>query len=112
MEWSIVRQYDHAAAAWATTQTTCTCVVKNFSIFTTGHTNVTTISGDVTITGTMSASTKGFDIPDPDCSKPAGRRLRHWCVEGDAAGNSLLFRRQITAPKAGLVDLIMPNGKE
>jgi hypothetical protein len=57
----------------------------------------------------MTAATKSFDIAHPDYGKPAGSRLRHWCVEDDTAGGSLLYRRQITAPKAGLVDLIMPK---
>ena len=36
-------------------------------------------------------------------------RLRHWCVEGDTPGGSLIYKRQLTAIKAGVSDLIMPS---
>ena len=35
--------------------------------------------------------------------------LRHWCTEGDAPGGNLLYRRQITATKAGMCHIRMPN---
>ena len=35
--------------------------------------------------------------------------MRHYCTEGDAPGGSLIYKRQVTAAKAGLVDLIMPS---
>jgi hypothetical protein len=34
--------------------------------------------------------------------------MRHWCYEGDEVGGSLVYRRQLSAPKAGIVDLVMP----
>ena len=58
--------------------------------------------------GTLSAPTKQFDIAHPDPEK-LGMPLRHWCTEGDHPGKSLLHQRQLTAVKASLADLIMPD---
>ena len=106
LEWNIGRQYDHAGGTgWTTDQTTGTCILKNFSIFASGSTT-TTFTGDVTVAGTMTASSKSFDILHE--AKP-DMRLRHWCTEGDAPGGSLIYKRQVTAVKAGVVDLLMPS---
>jgi hypothetical protein len=58
------------------------------------------------VNGSFQATTKSFVIDHPSKN---GWQLRHWCVEGDAPGGSLLYSRQITAPKAGVVPLIMPD---
>ena len=56
------------------------------------------VQGDLHVAGTLSATTKSFDIPHPDPSK-ADHRLRHWCVECDSAGGALLYTRQLSAVK-------------
>jgi len=49
---------------------------------------------NATCPGTFTAVTKLFDIQHPDPAKP-GLRLRHWCVESDAPGGLVLYRRTI-----------------
>ena len=64
------------------------------------------VTGNILCSGSISGATKSFDIPHE------GRedwRLRHWCVETDTAGGSLMYKRRITAPKAGIYDLILPD---
>jgi len=60
------------------------------------------------VNGSFQATTKSFVIDHPSKSK-AGWKLRHWCVEGDAPGGALLYRRTITASMAGVVDITMPE---
>jgi len=60
----------------------------------------------LTVNGSFAANSKAFEIVHP---LKDGWKLRHWCVEGDTPGGSLLYSRQITAPKAGIVPLIMPD---
>ena len=64
------------------------------------------ITGDIRATGTVYGATKSFDI---EHEGKEGYRLRHWCMEGDAPGGSLIYKRQFTAVKAGDADLIMPS---
>jgi len=63
-------------------------------------------SGNISCGGTLSASVKPFVIPHQG---KEGWFLKHWCVESDQPGGSLLYKRRITAPKAGLYDLILPD---
>ena len=66
------------------------------------------IQGSLSVTGSISGASKSFDIPHPDPAK-AEYRLRHYCVESDNRGGSIQYSRRIQAPKAGVVDLIMPD---
>ena len=66
------------------------------------------IGGNLLASGTISGSVKAFDIQHEGEDKE-GWRLRHWCVEGDSPGGSLCYKRQVVAPKAGIVDIIMPK---
>ncbi len=68
-----------------------------------------TLGSTLNVLGAINAGTKCFDIVHPDPAKKATDRLRHWCLESDEPGGSLLYKRQVTAPKAGVVDLIMPS---
>ena len=37
-------------------------------------------------------------------------RLRHWCIESsDSPGGMVLYRRQITATKASIINIQMPD---
>jgi hypothetical protein len=66
---------------------------------------------NVVIAGSLTAASKSFDIAQDwrtDATTGEEYRLRHWCYEGDEQGGSLIYRRQLTAPKAGIVDLFMP----
>jgi len=63
-------------------------------------------AGNISCTGTMSAGVKPFVIDHPT---KAGQKLRHWCRESDAPGGCLDYARQITATKAGVYELIMPD---
>ena len=54
------------------------------------------VTGDLTITGTMTAATKSFDIKHPDPDKP-DYRLRHWCIESDKPGGMVMYTKQIKA---------------
>ena len=95
-EWSIGRQYNHAGSppGWATYQTTGTCIVKNFSVKTATNIPTTTFTGDVSISGTMTAATKSFDIKHPDPDK-IGHRLRHWCIESDTPGGMVMYTKSV-----------------
>jgi len=64
------------------------------------------VTGDMRATGTVYGATKAFDI---DHEAKEGYRLRHWCTESDTPGGGLLYKRQVTAVKAGVADLIMPS---
>ena len=66
-----------------------------------------TVAGNILATGTITGSTKSFDIEHPDPSK-AGQRLRHWCYEGDDAGGAVMYRRQLHCNRGNNV-LQMPN---
>ena len=59
--------------------------------------------------GIDNSTRKSFDIPSPNPAKKDTHRLRHFSVEGDQVGGGLLYRRQITALKAGVTDLIFPD---
>jgi len=65
------------------------------------------VTGDIHASGTVSATTKSFDIQHPDPSKP-GQRLRHWCYEGDSPGGSLIYRRTVTMDSSHAT-LTMPD---
>ena len=52
------------------------------------------VTGDLTVSGTMTAATKSFDIVHPDPSKP-DYRLRHWCVESDIAGGMVMYTQSV-----------------
>ena len=64
------------------------------------------VTGNCIISGSLQAATKSFDIPHEE---KEGHRLRHWCIEGDAPGGSLIYKRQVTAPKAGLAEVLLPS---
>ena len=66
------------------------------------------VAGNILASGSISGATKSFDIPHVDPEKE-GWRLRHWCVEGDAPGGSLIYKRQVLVAKAGTVSLTMPD---
>jgi len=63
---------------------------------------------DLTITGTMTAATKSFDIKHPDPDKP-DYRLRHWCIESDKPGGMVMYTRQMKATKAQTITFEMPD---
>ena len=52
------------------------------------------MTGDLTITGTMTAATKSFDIKHPDPDK-IDHRLRHWCIESDKPGGMVMYTRSV-----------------
>ena len=52
------------------------------------------VGGDAVISGNLSASSKSWDIPNPDPAKP-DMRLRHFCTESDDIGGSVQYRRTI-----------------
>ena len=64
------------------------------------------MTSNCVISGSIPGATKSFDIPHEGKD---GYRLRHWCIEGDAPGGSLIYKRQITAIKAGLAEVVMPS---
>jgi len=69
------------------------------------------VGGNIRCSGSLTASslatnTKNFDIPNEGKGKE-NWRCRHWCVEGDTPGGSLIYKRQVTAQKAGLIDIVM-----
>ena len=64
------------------------------------------VTGDFRVTGNIYGAVKSFDI---DHEGKEGYRLRHWCTESDTPGGGLLYKRQVTAVKAGVADLIMPS---
>ena len=66
------------------------------------------VTGDINATGTISGSSKSFDIPHPDPNKN-NMGLRHWCVESDVPGGMVIYRRQITATHAQTITLNMPD---
>lgn len=97
LEWSLGRQVNHSQGAWMSVQTAGTLIVKNFTITTSGV-SVTTLTGNLTISGTMTATTQSFDLQHPDPDHPEKEntyRLRHWCLEGDNPGGLLLYRREV-----------------
>ena len=53
------------------------------------------VVGNLTVSGTITAGTKCFDIVHPDPAK-TNMRLRHWCVEtADYPGGSVMYRRTV-----------------
>jgi hypothetical protein len=64
------------------------------------------VAGALTCTGAIVGSTKSFDI---EHEGRAGYRLRNWCLEDDSPGGGLMYRRQVTAIKSGLLDCILPD---
>ena len=64
------------------------------------------VGGNILASGSITGSTKSFDITHEGRE---GYRLRHWCLEGDVPGGSLLYKRSVIADKAGVADLIMPS---
>ena len=64
------------------------------------------VGGNILASASITSSTKSFDITNEGRE---GYRLRHWCMEGDVPGGSLLFKRSVIADKAGVTDLIMPS---
>ena len=62
------------------------------------------VGGNILASGSITGSTKSFDITHEGRE---GYRLRHWCMEGDVPGGSLLYKRSVIADKAGVTDLIM-----
>ena len=63
------------------------------------------VTGNILCSGSITGATKSFDIPHEGRE---GWRLRHWCVESDSPGGNVMYKRRITAPKAGIYDLILP----
>ena len=66
-----------------------------------------TVGGNILATGSITGSTKAFDIEHPDPSKPQ-HRLRHWCYEGDDPGGAVMYRRQLHCNRGNNV-LQMPS---
>jgi len=66
------------------------------------------VVGNILCSGTISGTTKSFDIKHPDPSKQ-DYRLRHWCVESDKPGGMVMYRKQITATKASTIIINMPD---
>ena len=66
--------------------------IKNWSIGV--DLGVLTITGDLTVSGTMTAATKSFDIKHPDPDKP-DYRLRHWCIESDKPGGTVMYAKNV-----------------
>jgi len=65
------------------------------------------VTGNILCSGSITGSTKSFDIEHPDASK-AGQRLRHWCYEGDDPGGAVMYRRQLQCNRGNNV-LQMPS---
>jgi len=56
------------------------------------------VNGNALISGSLTASSKSFQIDHPDPLKAGqGMKLRHWVTESDEVGGSLLYRRQVDA---------------
>jgi len=56
------------------------------------------VNGNALISGSLTASSKSFQIDHPDPLKAEqGMKLRHWVTESDEVGGSLLYRRQVDA---------------
>ena len=53
-----------------------------------------TVQGNISCSGSITGSSKRWDIPHPDPAKP-GMRLRHFCTESDDIGGSVQYRRTI-----------------
>ena len=88
--------WELGAISWSShTQSSGTVLIRNLTLTTSGG---VAVQGDLTISGTMTAATRSFDIPHPDPSKP-DHRLRHWVIESDEPGGSLIYRRQLSAVK-------------
>ena len=66
------------------------------------------VVGNILCSGSISGSSKSFDIKHPDPNKN-DMRLRHWCVEPDIPGGMVIYRRQVTAIHAQTITLTMPN---
>ena len=58
--------------------------------------------------GAINGATKSFEIPHPDPNK-SNMRLRHWCMESDIPGGSVIYKRQITSTKAQTIIFTMPS---
>lgn len=58
------------------------------------------LAGNMSVSGSFSASSKSFDIPHPDPAKLAlGHRLRHSCVEAPTRGENMYrFKVQTATP--------------
>jgi len=56
------------------------------------------VTGNILCSGTITGSSKSFQIDHPDPLKAEqGMKLRHWVTESDEVGGSLLYRRQVDA---------------
>ena len=66
------------------------------------------VTGNILCSGTISGSSKSFDIQHPDPNKN-DMRLRHWCVESDVPGGMVIYRRQIVTTNAQTITLTMPD---
>ena len=51
-------------------------------------------NGNLLCSGSITGSSKSWDIKNPDPAKP-GMRLRHYCTESDDIGGSVQYRRTI-----------------
>ena len=84
--------------------------IKDFTV--TASPGLLWTTNGLTVSGHLAASTKSFDVPLDRSLQVEGERevrMRHWCTEGDAIGGNLLYKRQITATKAGVYQLRMPR---
>ncbi len=79
--------------------------IKDFTV--TASPGLLWTTNGLTVSGHLAAATKSFDIPHH--SGEEEWRLRHWVTEGDAIGGNLLYKRQITATKAGVYQVRMPR---
>ncbi len=87
------------------TQSTGDLYIKDFSITSpSAGSTLYSWTGDVNITGTLSASSKAFDIVHPDASLqiPGEKEwwLRHFCVESSSPGGLLMYRRTVNMDSA------------
>ncbi len=106
-DWTIGNYWDTNTLAWNTTQTSGTLIVDNFTV-TTGSNTVVAVSGDLSVTGSITGSTKSFLIPSPVPSRSDTHCLRHWCIEGDQAGGGVMYRRTLYCQKGNNI-LTMPS---
>jgi len=53
------------------------------------------VVGNILCSGTISGSSKSFDIEHPDPEKMNTYRLRHWCIESDKPGGTVMYTKSV-----------------
>ena len=70
-------------------------------------------TSDFDVVGELTAGTKTFEIDHPNPDKIADNgykwKLRHWCIENDCIGGSMLYNKKIDCDSAGTFEIEMPN---